>query len=279
LWRLLYETAARASEVLSLNVEDVDLENRRAIVCSKGGDIELLHFQTRFGASARAAPADGYAQSALAPATRRAYESDWRAFADWCAARGLTPTPATAATVAAFLAAETRRGCRHRGSRAAGGPHRARGWSLVDVGLVSSVGGATEPGGEGVGGVAIEMLVGGHVAAGGARVGVAHGVLDVLQRDAGVVEAGGEAVAQAVRAELGGGLDLGAAGEAADEPPGLGLVYRTQARKQERAGSVVAPRIGSESHVEGSGDGAAAASPHRRAAPVTSGSRPCRTVR
>jgi len=46
LWRLLYETAARASEVLSLNVEDVDLENRRAVVRSKGGDIELLHFQT-----------------------------------------------------------------------------------------------------------------------------------------------------------------------------------------------------------------------------------------
>lgn len=46
LWRLLYETAARASEVLSLNVEDVDLENRRAIVRSKGGDMELLHFQT-----------------------------------------------------------------------------------------------------------------------------------------------------------------------------------------------------------------------------------------
>ena len=46
LWRLLYETAARASEILSLNVEDVDLENRRAVVRSKGGDIELLHFQT-----------------------------------------------------------------------------------------------------------------------------------------------------------------------------------------------------------------------------------------
>jgi site-specific recombinase XerD len=45
LW-LLYETAARASEVLSLNVEDLDLENRRAAVRSKGGDIELLHFQT-----------------------------------------------------------------------------------------------------------------------------------------------------------------------------------------------------------------------------------------
>jgi integrase len=46
LWRLLYETAARASEVLSLDVGDVDLENRRAVVRSKGGDVELLHFQT-----------------------------------------------------------------------------------------------------------------------------------------------------------------------------------------------------------------------------------------
>lgn len=46
LWRLLYETAARASEVLSLDVEDVELGNRRALVRSKGGDIELLHFQT-----------------------------------------------------------------------------------------------------------------------------------------------------------------------------------------------------------------------------------------
>ena len=46
LWRLLYETAARASEILSLNVEDVDRDNRRAVVRSKGGDIDLLHFQT-----------------------------------------------------------------------------------------------------------------------------------------------------------------------------------------------------------------------------------------
>lgn len=34
LWRLLYETAARAQEALSLNVEDVDLENKRARVRS-----------------------------------------------------------------------------------------------------------------------------------------------------------------------------------------------------------------------------------------------------
>jgi hypothetical protein len=47
-----------------------------------------------------------YAASALAPATRRAYERDWRTFADWCVARGLRPFPAAPETVAAFLAAE-----------------------------------------------------------------------------------------------------------------------------------------------------------------------------
>jgi integrase/recombinase XerD len=46
LWRLLYETAARASEALSINVEDVDLDNKRVRVRSKGGDIDWLHFQT-----------------------------------------------------------------------------------------------------------------------------------------------------------------------------------------------------------------------------------------
>ena len=46
LWRLLYETAARASEALAINVEDLDLENKRVRVCSKGGDIDWLHFQS-----------------------------------------------------------------------------------------------------------------------------------------------------------------------------------------------------------------------------------------
>jgi integrase len=44
-WRLCYETAGRASEVLSLNVEDIDLANKRARVVSKGGDTDWLHFQ------------------------------------------------------------------------------------------------------------------------------------------------------------------------------------------------------------------------------------------
>ncbi|MGH3772014.1 MAG: tyrosine-type recombinase/integrase [Pseudonocardiaceae bacterium] len=32
LWRLLYETAARAEEVLGLDIEELDLRNRRAKV-------------------------------------------------------------------------------------------------------------------------------------------------------------------------------------------------------------------------------------------------------
>jgi integrase len=46
LWRLLYETAARAEEILSANVEDLDLENKRLRVVRKGGDRDWLHFQS-----------------------------------------------------------------------------------------------------------------------------------------------------------------------------------------------------------------------------------------
>src|SRR6266550_6911806 len=42
LWRMLYETAARASEVLALNIEDLGLDARRAPVRSKGGDTEWI---------------------------------------------------------------------------------------------------------------------------------------------------------------------------------------------------------------------------------------------
>jgi integrase len=46
LWRMLYETAARASEILALDVEDLDLEQRRAPVRSKGGDTEFVYWDT-----------------------------------------------------------------------------------------------------------------------------------------------------------------------------------------------------------------------------------------
>ena len=40
--------------------------------------------------------------AALAPATRRAYDSDWRRFTSWCEGRGLGAMPAAAATVASY---------------------------------------------------------------------------------------------------------------------------------------------------------------------------------
>ena len=46
LWRMLYETAARSAEVLALDVEDLDLPNRRAKVRRKGGAIDVIVWQT-----------------------------------------------------------------------------------------------------------------------------------------------------------------------------------------------------------------------------------------
>ena len=46
LWRMLYETAARAEEVLTLDIPDLDLGFRRAVTRSKGGDREYLHWVT-----------------------------------------------------------------------------------------------------------------------------------------------------------------------------------------------------------------------------------------
>ncbi|WP_344886633.1 site-specific integrase [Nonomuraea antimicrobica] len=44
--RMLYETAARASEILALNVEDLDLEHRRAPVRSKGSAVEWVYWDS-----------------------------------------------------------------------------------------------------------------------------------------------------------------------------------------------------------------------------------------
>ena len=42
LWRMLYETAARASEVLALDVGDLDRPRRRARIRSKGGSVDMV---------------------------------------------------------------------------------------------------------------------------------------------------------------------------------------------------------------------------------------------
>ena len=46
LFRMLYETAARAQEVLRLNVEDLDQSRKRATTVRKGGAVDILHWQT-----------------------------------------------------------------------------------------------------------------------------------------------------------------------------------------------------------------------------------------
>ena len=46
LWRLLYETGARANEGLGLNVEDLDLTERSAHIVGKGGHAESIYWAT-----------------------------------------------------------------------------------------------------------------------------------------------------------------------------------------------------------------------------------------
>ena len=47
LWWLRYESAARAGEVLALDIDDLDLPRRRAVVIGKGGRAELIGWESR----------------------------------------------------------------------------------------------------------------------------------------------------------------------------------------------------------------------------------------
>ena len=87
LWRFLYETAARATEALSVNVEDLDLDNKRVQVRSKGGDTDWLHFQT---GSARLLPRliAGRTRGPLFLADRRPVPARAPATADRCPETG-----------------------------------------------------------------------------------------------------------------------------------------------------------------------------------------------
>ncbi|KAB1922363.1 tyrosine-type recombinase/integrase [Micromonospora sp. ALFpr18c] len=46
LWRMLYETCARADEILGLDAPDLDMEFRRALVVEKGGNRAYVHWET-----------------------------------------------------------------------------------------------------------------------------------------------------------------------------------------------------------------------------------------
>jgi site-specific recombinase XerD len=67
-----------------------------------------------------------YAAAEKSAATRAAYESDWRDFAAWCAARGASPLPAPQGLVAAYLSwlAQSGRRASTIGRRAAAIAHR-----------------------------------------------------------------------------------------------------------------------------------------------------------
>jgi integrase len=45
--RVLYETCVRAQEILTLDVPDLDMEFRRALVVEKGGDRAYVHWPPR----------------------------------------------------------------------------------------------------------------------------------------------------------------------------------------------------------------------------------------
>src|SRR5262252_5953564 len=45
-----------------------------------------------------------YIRASKAENTLRGYQSDWRNFCAWCESRGLSPLPATAETIASYIA-------------------------------------------------------------------------------------------------------------------------------------------------------------------------------
>lgn len=45
-WKMLYESAARADEVLCLNVEDLYPQDKRGRITAEGGAIEWIHWQS-----------------------------------------------------------------------------------------------------------------------------------------------------------------------------------------------------------------------------------------
>ncbi|MGO4617200.1 tyrosine recombinase XerC [Nocardia sp. 2YAB30] len=49
LWTMLYESAARVEEILTLDIDDLDIANRCAPVIRKGGARDVMYWQTKPG--------------------------------------------------------------------------------------------------------------------------------------------------------------------------------------------------------------------------------------
>jgi site-specific recombinase XerD len=77
------------------------LRYRTLIVGQNMSDLTLPQQMTALAEAAQQARA--YAEAAQAANTRRAYQSDWRAFTGWCAIHGRASLPASAETIALYI--------------------------------------------------------------------------------------------------------------------------------------------------------------------------------
>lgn len=73
--------------------------------CSMGGVVRFgtaAHFEPAH-AVATTPPVEVAVEASVAPATRRAYRSDWRDFTGWCAENGREALPASPENVALYF--------------------------------------------------------------------------------------------------------------------------------------------------------------------------------
>jgi integrase len=87
LWLMLYETAARAAEILGANIEDLDLENNRVRITRKRGRVAWAYYQTR---TARLLPRliRGRRRGPIFLASRKSGPARRAALADLCPVTG-----------------------------------------------------------------------------------------------------------------------------------------------------------------------------------------------
>ncbi|MEP7161376.1 MAG: tyrosine-type recombinase/integrase [Dermatophilaceae bacterium] len=86
LWRMLYENAARAVEILTLDIGDLDLDDKRPRIRAKGGVIDFVHWQSAARLLSRLI--DGRTAGPLFLADRRPAPARTPAIVDTCPIAG-----------------------------------------------------------------------------------------------------------------------------------------------------------------------------------------------
>lgn len=98
---------------LNTTIPPADNVGKRTALSStplKGGDKIASHINVGDPLCAAARAAQGFRRAARSAATDRAYKSDWKDFANWCAEHRLEFLPADPSSVALYLAALAERG-------------------------------------------------------------------------------------------------------------------------------------------------------------------------